>query len=72
MNPFVSVEINSVTIKPGQTLTCWLQVNKEDEPYKGYQVELRVTSKHVAEVFHIGEIQIKPFDDWYDIRKEHP
>jgi hypothetical protein len=62
----VQVEIRSIHLKPGQTLTVWL----DREPRDGYrdatQVELRVRPDGVRQIFcnADGAVSVRRFGDW--------
>jgi hypothetical protein len=62
----VDVHVHRIDLKPGQSLTVWL----DREPRDGYrdaaQVELRVRPDGVREVFcdADGAVSVRRFDDW--------
>jgi len=70
-HPTTTVAIDHLLIKPGQTITLYMQINKPDEPYRVMQVEARVRWDGKAELF-CDEMQAKPFVAWAVDETEPP
>jgi hypothetical protein len=64
--PRIEVDVQRVDLKPGQTLTVWLDREPRDGDRDAAQVELRVRPDGVREVFcdADGEVSLRRFDDW--------
>ena len=65
--PTVTVKVDNIRVRQNEVLTVYCQPSY-DEPNIGKQIEIRVTSQGMIEIFHhpSESIAIKDFNDWYD------
>jgi len=71
MKPTVTVSVDQVEVRRGQTLTVWLARHTgEQGQYERYQVELRVRPDGTPEIYHDEEIVSEYFDDWKPMEVE--
>lgn len=62
--PYVRCEVSTVTLQRGETITVYLNRSELGQEPEQSQVELRVTSKGIIEIFGSSGLTIKSFDDW--------
>lgn len=61
-------DIYSVTLKPGDTFTVWLDTESEPGKRNALQVELRVKPDGTMEIFtHTNQIKLQDFVNWKSI-----
>ena len=59
--PNITTSVSQITVQPKESLTVFLIDNKG----KSHQVELRVTSDGLCEVFVKDKLEVMDFSDWY-------
>ena len=62
--PKASVSIESLVVRPRETITLWCSLGIPSNPH-ALQIEVRVTDARKVEVFCDEELDIKPFSEWY-------
>ena len=67
--PSIRAEVDNVLLKPGETITLWLQINEPNGNYKACQVEVRITKDYKPQIFHADGIEILHFDNWHKDEK---
>lgn len=67
MKPSVTINVDHITIHPGETLTVWLDSGTRSEGRNAVQIELRVDWNGKREVFYgvnNGGVSVNTFHQW--------
>ena len=70
----VSTDINSITLKPGEMLTVWLDTRIEPGGREALQVELRVLRDGTRQIFvdQTEDVELLAFKEWTDGLRSSP
>lgn len=61
--PMGDIDVPTLFIKPGQTLTVWMCSSTSDG-FPRKQVELRVTLNGKQQIFTNGDVELRGFSTW--------